>query len=143
MAASEHWGAIAERAERLARSGDREACAAEAARLRADPHPHRRRNALILARLDAAASGVWWNSRYLAYCRAMGTPDPHERRALDGDTLDAAMWWVNDRWREWEQSTGRTTRSKSDHEAFDCWLDERDAPAQREIFPIHCSHNGA
>lgn len=128
MAAVEHWSAAAERAERLARSGDREACAAEAALLRAEPHPNGRRYDLILARLDAAASGVWWNSRYLAYCRAMGTPDPHVRRALDGDTLDAAMKWVNDRWREWERVNGRTPHGPLDHESFDAWL-ESEYPA--------------
>jgi len=134
----EHPSVTAERGEQLARGGDRAACALEATRIRAMiaelPEPHRRRYELVILRLESAVAGVWWNSRYLAYCRAMGTPDPHVRRALDGDTLDPAMWWINDRWREWEQVSGRTMRSKADHEAFDRWLDERTAPMQREMF---------
>ena len=79
------------------------------------------------------AAGVWWNSRYLAYCRAMGTPDPHERRALDETRHpDApfmlAIFWVNDRWREWERVNGRTPHGPLDHESFDAWL-ESEYPA--------------
>src|SRR5690606_1531281 len=131
----EHWRTAAERAERLATEGDRAACAIEAARIRAglDHLTPRRRYELILSRLDAACAGVWWNDRYLAYCRAMGTPDPHERRVLDGGHFDGSLGRITDQWREWERITGRTTRSEADHEAFDRWLDERTAPAQREM----------
>lgn len=73
-----------------------------------------------------------WNLRYLAYCRAHGTPDPEamkERDAKDYPCLKMAgfLVWMAQRWAMWHALRGKMSLgmpSEDDQRDFDAWLAE-------------------
>jgi hypothetical protein len=73
----------------------------------------------------AAYAGI--QPRFAAYCRAHGTT-PEEQLARDrglypGGLMVGFLWWVGQRWREWEAATGRQPpHDLDDHRDFDVWL---------------------
>lgn len=84
-----------------------------------------------------SVTGEGWNRRYLAYCRAQGTPDPdamierdHER--WPGGPMTGYILWIRERWAEWATANKRDRNhlTDEDHAAFDAWL--ADQPAHQE-----------
>lgn len=75
-----------------------------------------------------------YNPRYLAYCRAMGEPEPERMRALDKERWPAGhmagfMLWMSERWQEWHAARGLRRHahvlSDDDHASFHRELQER------------------
>lgn len=73
-----------------------------------------------------------WQPRYLAYCRAHGTPDPDAMLARDserwpGGCMTGYILWINERWREWRASRGMPGTdlvpvTEQEHAEFTEWL---------------------
>lgn len=70
-----------------------------------------------------------WNLRYVAYATAHdNTPDEmlaEDRASHPGACMMEFMFWIRDRWSEWDRFQGRPPlipHSDDDHRAFDRWL---------------------
>ena len=77
-----------------------------------------------------------YNPRYLAYCRAHGTPDPEAMLALDrkrwpGGVMAGYLVWNTEQWGAWRKETGVRTPHllEEHHRAFDAWLEAKYPPS--------------
>lgn len=76
------------------------------------------------------------NSRFLAYCRSQGTPDPEAMLVIDrtrypGGVMCGFILWTRARWADWRTARGMPQDRAScpapittneDHVDFDAWL---------------------
>jgi hypothetical protein len=79
-----------------------------------------------------------WNQRFVAYAREHGNT-PEEQLESDavrwpGGRMCGFQLWVSERWREWAALMGHSRAkdayailSQADHDAFDAWLETRNA----------------
>lgn len=69
-----------------------------------------------------------WNTRFLAYARSQGTPDPEAMLALDrirypGGVMAGYILWNSARWDEFCAERGIDSHYRSLHGAeYDAWL---------------------
>lgn len=64
---------------------------------------------------------------YAAYCIAHGVGDPDEMLERDamkwpGGCMAGFTVWINERWRDFRNETGRHHASADDHYVFEPWL---------------------
>lgn len=83
----------------------------------------------LLPSTPDTAKPTAWNPRYLAYCRAQGTPDPdrmleRDRERWPGGVMCGFTLWLSDRWQAWFRAIGGEPRIvfEEHHRAFDRWL---------------------
>lgn len=91
-----------------------------------------------------------WNgitARYAAYCSAHGAATPDEQLARDrarwpGGCMAGFIVWCGERWREWEQATGRKPpHGLDDHRDFDAWLSSAPGPPSSTVPPAAAAVN--
>ena len=86
-----------------------------------------RRTATPRAMPDPAPA---WTARFLAYCRAHGTPDPRAMLSRDaarypGGRMAGFMLWIGARWCDFYRAEPKTHGRRDldrDQAAFDAWL---------------------
>lgn len=76
------------------------------------------------------------NSRYLAYCKAHGEPDPDkmiekDKKIYPGGFMCGFILWIQVKWDEWKEENKKFysgdshTPADSDHNLFDTWLNKK------------------
>lgn len=81
--------------------------------------------------MDALKSVVKVQPRYAAYCALNGGLSPEitmrrDQEKYPGGVMAGFILWVNEMWREWEETFGKVeVKGQEHHDHFDAWLQDK------------------